>query len=194
MNSLHPHPEIPGNDVVDLRACRDTFRPRFVERVFAPEEQEQLRLAVDATVLGWLFWAAKEAAYKVLSRLDRGLPFRWKLFVARIAEPEIPLPAWLKGQLIHPAGSLNLEMELTAEYVHVRAGQKEVPPGRVALLPPGKDESVAVREMALEIFAGRYGMSGRIEKRDGLPVIYSGDLCVPVSLSHHGRFIAVAFF
>jgi len=195
VNSLvQPFDQVPGNDVVDLSACRDTFRERFVERVFATEEQAQLAEAPDREKLAWLFWASKEAAFKVLSRLDRNLPFRWKSFVTRIEAPHRPLPSLLTGHLKHPAGVVSLEMELEADYVHVRAGLNAVPAGAVNFCPANQDESTAVRTLALAAFASRYGRTGQMDQKDGLPVIVSSGLCIPVSLSHHGRFLAVAFF
>ncbi|MEX2465827.1 MAG: 4'-phosphopantetheinyl transferase superfamily protein [Gemmatimonadota bacterium] len=80
-----------GNDVVDLTAARATAmaaHPRFVERVFTETERERIRSSRDADLEVWFGWAAKEAAYKVASKL-RGEP---PVFVHRAFEV-----AWSTG-------------------------------------------------------------------------------------------------
>ncbi len=67
-----PELRVVGNDVVDLTAPRVRGRAtdrRFVARVLAPEEAEGVRAAADPDLELWHAWAAKEAAYKVVSKL-----------------------------------------------------------------------------------------------------------------------------
>lgn len=61
-----------GVDVVDLGDGRTLAKhedARFLERVLAPEERSRLRAATDPRGELWGMWAAKEAAYKVASKL-----------------------------------------------------------------------------------------------------------------------------
>jgi len=61
-----------GNDVVDLERSRTAGRAkdaRFVTRVLDVEEQEAVRAASEPDVELWCHWAAKEAGYKVISKL-----------------------------------------------------------------------------------------------------------------------------
>lgn len=61
-----------GNDVVDLERPRTVGRAddeRFVTRVLAAEEQEAVRAAPAGDLELWCHWAAKEAGYKVISKL-----------------------------------------------------------------------------------------------------------------------------
>lgn len=56
-----------GNDIVDLRQARqesDWRRPRYLEKIFTPEEQQQVAEAEDTDLMVWLLWSCKEAAYK----------------------------------------------------------------------------------------------------------------------------------
>ena len=65
-----------GNDVVDLEDPRTAGRhedPRFLGRVLAMAERAELEASDDPFRELWAFWAAKEAAYKVASKL-RGSP------------------------------------------------------------------------------------------------------------------------
>ena len=56
-----------GNDIVDLDERRGDLHPRFVQRVFATAEHASV---AKSPARMWLHWAAKEAAFKALSRLD----------------------------------------------------------------------------------------------------------------------------
>jgi phosphopantetheinyl transferase (holo-ACP synthase) len=61
-----------GNDVVDLEQPRTHGRAgdeRFVQRVLAPAEAIEVRGAPDPDLELWCRWAAKEAGFKVISKL-----------------------------------------------------------------------------------------------------------------------------
>lgn len=61
-----------GVDVVDLadpRAAGRSGDQRFLDRVFSPHERERIRASPDPDLEVWILWAAKEAAYKVVSKL-----------------------------------------------------------------------------------------------------------------------------
>ena len=62
-----------GNDIVDLKEpdnCGKSGDDRFLGRVFTPEERDRIVAAACPDQLLWAFWAAKEAAYKAVSRDD----------------------------------------------------------------------------------------------------------------------------
>lgn len=76
MRELPGHPAVPlllvGNDVVDLdhRNCRGKSDDlRFLDRVLAPAERTLVAAAPDPDHALWLHWAAKEAAFKVVTKL-----------------------------------------------------------------------------------------------------------------------------
>jgi len=61
-----------GNDIVDLDEPRTAGRAnddRFLGRVFDPDEQAAIRAAADSHLELWARWAAKEAGFKVVSKL-----------------------------------------------------------------------------------------------------------------------------
>ena len=63
-----------GNDLVDLEHPRLAERPRtdrFIHRVFTHGERARIHAADDVVRELWTAWAAKEAAYKVVSK-ERG--------------------------------------------------------------------------------------------------------------------------
>ena len=66
-----------GVDVVDLTDPRTRDRSgdsRFLDRVFAPGERARIRAAADPSREVWVLWAAKEAAFKVVSKLQGEIP------------------------------------------------------------------------------------------------------------------------
>lgn len=73
-----------GNDVVDLTAPRAADRhldERFVARVFTEAERARILEEDDPSLRLWLGWAAKEAAYKVVSKaLGEPPPFAHRRF------------------------------------------------------------------------------------------------------------------
>jgi len=61
-----------GNDIVDLNSAgsHGKFRDaRFLKRVFTPAERQAIQAAENPDLVLWSFWAAKESAYKILSKL-----------------------------------------------------------------------------------------------------------------------------
>jgi len=76
-----------GNDVVDLLDPRTEGRSsddRFVARVFDAEEQAVIRGATDPDLELWAHWAAKEAGFKVISKLiGAPPPFAHRTFEVR---------------------------------------------------------------------------------------------------------------
>ncbi len=66
-----------GNDIVDLtdpRCPGKSRSARFVARIFAAEEAAAIRGSDDPDETLWLLWAAKEAAFKVVSKFEAGPP------------------------------------------------------------------------------------------------------------------------
>jgi phosphopantetheinyl transferase (holo-ACP synthase) len=73
-----------GNDVVDFGdpAClRAYLRPRFVERVCSLDERAALTKSSRPEWFICALFAAKEAAYKAVVKLDRGIAFAHARFV-----------------------------------------------------------------------------------------------------------------
>jgi phosphopantetheine--protein transferase-like protein len=53
---------------------------RFVDRVFTPAERVRILEAAAPTIALWKTWTAKEAAFKVASKLRSRLVFRHQAF------------------------------------------------------------------------------------------------------------------
>ncbi|MBA4422980.1 MAG: hypothetical protein C0390_07735 [Syntrophus sp. (in: bacteria)] len=142
-----------GNDIVDLKEtdnCGKSGDDRFLGRVFTPEERDRIVEAAYPDKLLWAFWAAKEAAYKAVSRDDpsiRSTPRSYHVALddqnirhtissvedsaGRIAMDSqeagkaIDAPAGsescLAGRVITPGGAAALKIIVTDDYVHALA-------------------------------------------------------------------------
>lgn len=181
-----------GNDVVDLREAARPRHPGFDARVFGAEERRRIQAAPG---LRWAFWAAKEAAYKRARRADPGVVFSPVRF-------EVTIGADGRGRVRHAGKAWAVRVERSAERIHAVAadtadGTERARAG-VASLRDGADPSAAVRRLALRELAPALGVAPdalRIERRERVPWLYveDGRPAMPLSLSHHGRFIAWAW-
>ena len=142
-----------GNDIVDLKEpdnCGKSGDDRFLCRVFTPEERDRIVGAACPDMLLWAFWAAKEAAYKAVSRDDPSIcstPRRYYVVMddqvvdntfsdvedvtGRIAldgqdtgkaiDAAAGSEGRLAGRVITPKGVALLWIMMTDEYVHALA-------------------------------------------------------------------------
>jgi phosphopantetheinyl transferase (holo-ACP synthase) len=72
-----------GNDIVDLNTFDAINYPknlRFVKRVMCEEEQELLFRPGNPDTVFWLHWAAKEAVYKIVKKIEPHSIFSHQLF------------------------------------------------------------------------------------------------------------------
>lgn len=104
-----------GNDIIDLKEVyplQKTKDARFLHRVFTDEEINQIINAENPEWLLWLFWAAKETAYKLVSNIELQLPvFSHKSFCADFSN---------KNLLIrYREHCFVLNYETTEEYIYV---------------------------------------------------------------------------
>ncbi len=139
-----------GNDVVDLKHPENRGKSRddrFLGRVFTKQERDRIAGAERPETLLWVFWAAKEAAFKVVSRDDptvRSTTRRYDILLdvgyecktvngaeksagpvapigqdpCRAADPSGMSEMCLAGRAITPRGELALRIIVTNDYVH----------------------------------------------------------------------------
>jgi phosphopantetheinyl transferase (holo-ACP synthase) len=198
-----------GNDIVDLTAPGNLGKGRdgrLCNRVLTLEE----RVLIDRTgrpdTLLWALWAAKEAAYKAISRDDPAvcsIPRQYRVFLG--ARQAVGTAASLAGKVITPRGELALRVELTADWVHALAAGSETALDRICRcvegLEGGIDPSAFVRvgllrEIArfLDCATGDLSVVKDTVGPGAPGLLLRGRLlAVEVSLSHDGRFAAFAF-
>ncbi|MBW2240476.1 MAG: 4-phosphopantetheinyl transferase family protein [Deltaproteobacteria bacterium] len=187
-----------GNDVVDLgdpEVQASGRHPRWDARVFSSLELETLHASGAPDRLRWIFWTAKEAAYKVARKLDRRIVFSPPRF-------EVRLDATLRGHVHHPEGTFPVRVDEAKDRLHAIASDEE--PGDSDLLEQvvAWDGDVALAGKALRArvrreLATRLELQAEdleIDRIGRIPVVLAAGRPVDVdlSLSHHGGFVAFA--
>ncbi|MBU2228722.1 MAG: 4'-phosphopantetheinyl transferase superfamily protein [Proteobacteria bacterium] len=124
-----------GNDIVDLEESGNRGKSgdgRFLGRIFTPEERELIAGADCPDALLWSLWAAKEAAYKAVSRDNPdvcSIPRRYRailgtapLFFSEENRGDIPI---FSGCVFTPQGELALRVAVAEGYVHALTAGSE---------------------------------------------------------------------
>jgi hypothetical protein len=207
-----------GNDIVDLAAPGNPGKSgdgRFCSRVFTVEERARIAGAAQPDALLWALWAAKEAAYKAVSRRDPAvcsIPRQYHveingdsaLFISQSIINRALSP-FIAGKVITPRGELALRIERTADWVHTLVAESEEVLDRIFLFvesPGGVDDPSAfvrkglLREIAclLDCAVGDLSVIKNPAGSDAPGVLFRGyPLTKEISLSHDGRFGAFAF-
>ncbi|WKZ56996.1 MAG: 4'-phosphopantetheinyl transferase superfamily protein [Bdellovibrionota bacterium] len=176
-----------GNDIVDLKAIEPPLHPGYKERVCT--RREGVVVGKDPAML-WLHWAAKEAAYKALKRIDprvqfipRDLEFDALLNVVRWRDIEFPCRVERDAECI--------VVTCAPFHCHLCSWWQECHPESEA------QASELVRRLLRDKLITLYGIPSaeiEIESVAGVPWIRLGRSRsrIPVSFSHHGRFVACA--
>lgn len=209
-----------GNDIVDLKAPENKGKSRdrrFLARVFTPEEQAVIKEAIDPDAILWAIWAAKEGAYKALSKGDDLLPSIPRRYIvifsgenqhlndrrANADEEEIILT----GEVHTPAGPVSFRTLWAAGYIHclviADAGNDTKIFEHVWDFKGDTDPSNELRQAARTSLASLLGVRPtdleirrlRTALGDGPPqVLLKGcPTDVDISLSHDGVYGAAAF-
>lgn len=163
-----------GNDVVDLadpRCVGKSQEGRFVGRILADEEARLVAGSSRPDVLLWLLWGAKEAAYKVASKLRRRPPpFNHARFRVRFAGRAGP--GLLEGPGPGPRGRVaweELELPFRAsvqpERIHVLSWSPQGEPDPREM-PPGISSGVQALPEEGPAEDWRAGLADRFTERE----------------------------
>lgn len=117
-----------GIDIVDLREPRVAERGpsrRFVERVFTSRERRWLAARDASPAAVWVLWAAKEAAYKVVSALEGEAPvFEHRAFEVAEASAD---PGAAPASVIYRGRRYPVRLEVDATTVVALSWEPEGP-------------------------------------------------------------------
>jgi hypothetical protein len=212
-----------GNDIVDLGnpdALGKSQDDRFLRRVFLPEEQSQISLDSDSDCILWVLWAAKETAYKIISKINPAIPsgpLKYRVHLEETVSLSPRTPGFRNGHfscLVEtPVGSVKICALTGADYVHAYGSWgDQATAGAMHLKVFRLDQPCFHRQPESDVvrkvlcgYLGRFWHipSGQIViQRDqnargaGPPVVYIQGERAPMdtSLSHHGRYGAFALF
>jgi len=202
-----------GNDIVDLglpEVRGKVSDSRFLNRVFAPSEQEWIRQHSNPFLALWLLWAAKESAFKVVKKSDPRAIFAHRRFVVHGAWVEfeslrIPVSFIFNTDYVHcVAGGEGLtETRVLIEELTPAVGPDDLSPAEMTSVH--SEASAQVRVLAKKLLLTSCGLRDIQIIRPSLPSPEDGQFGPPLamrdgvavpgldlSLSHDGRFVAVA--
>jgi phosphopantetheinyl transferase (holo-ACP synthase) len=191
-----------GNDVVDLAATGPLRHERFDARVFDAAERDALAASGEPERLRWMFWAAKESAFKALRRLDRSVSFSPARFsVTRDLAMRAP-GMWMR--VAYADQGLRVRIEAGTSFLHAiawcDAGAVATTLSAVAradAIAPGASLREAVRKLAREGVAKALRLAAHeleVTREGRIPRLAWRGATLPValSLSHDGSFVAFA--
>jgi phosphopantetheinyl transferase (holo-ACP synthase) len=188
-----------GDDVIDLHDPETAWgaqHPRFDSRVFGVEERAAVAAAPDvesARRIRWSLFAAKEAALKLVRRLDPSTPFVPRRFAVTLG------PAG-RARVRHGERAIDVAIDERSGALHATATLAGDGPAAVladvALHDGGaRGEGEAARALACERIARRLAVDparlgiARLGRAPTL-LLDGRPLEAALSLSHHGRFVA----
>lgn len=120
-----------GNDIVDLNEAGITgkfYSARFVERVFSREEKSAISLSENPDLTLWMFWAAKETAYKIISKITGPPVFSYKKFKTTFRKKILKSKS--KFEVVYDARQFQIELATNINYIHAvgaHANTSELP-------------------------------------------------------------------
>jgi phosphopantetheinyl transferase (holo-ACP synthase) len=199
-----------GNDVVDLCAPQAQGKTlRHMRKILTNDEMQIVLESRHPHSLFWIYWAAKEAAYKAMRKSNSDMVFSPKRYSVLI-DFDIN-----HGSVITPKGSVPVRIEVNKDWVHciamtddagcfemVKSGIEHIDQGSFQNERTLADvESRAVRWAVRKILA-----ESLCVKTDEIDIVRTADhhgklqppivtinglsSDVDISLSHDGRFVA----
>lgn len=115
-----------GNDIVSLKQAgmrNKSHHTRFIDRVFTPSEQSTILTSSHPDTTLWTMWAAKEAAYKVISKIQSPPIFSHKKF--KIINLEDTNSAYAAVCVEYCENKLSGYVEIKEDFVHVLLGSED---------------------------------------------------------------------
>jgi len=76
-----------GIDIIDLEEAKNKSnwqRPRFLEKLFTPQEQLYIQDSEDPSIMVWRLWSMKEAAYKLYTQIHPERFYKPKQFQCHV--------------------------------------------------------------------------------------------------------------
>lgn len=186
-----------GNDIVDLKHINtDWKRPRFLDKVFTPNEQAIISNSDDQHQMVWLFWSMKEAAYKCHVQRNGKRFFNPKRLECEFISED-------KGIVRIDDNSYFTDSTITEDYIYSIAEVSKHFCVNSALFENEytsyKVQSDSLKLEFIESISINLGMQTKslnIKKTEiGVPELFSEDekLSIHLSLTHCGRYSAFVY-
>ena len=193
---------------------------RFMRKILTTDEQQAVLNSDHPDGFLWAFWAAKETAYKAISKAHPDVTSAPRRYPVILDSKKVTNP--LTGEVITPHGIVPIKITFHEDYVHclgmagrfqdlrnrdlddIVFGSEEINPGEEPdSYSLSERESIMVRTVAKERIASClvrnpdeiHIMRNKSSEKQGPPMVYFKGRKdnIDISLSHDGRFVAYAF-
>ena len=181
-----------GTDIINLKSQPNKnifISKRYLNKSYSAEEQNRIVGSENLMKELWKIWSCKEAAYKVLAKLQKGLIFKPKDLKVNYTKNE-------QAEVRYGKVQISLYSIVNDSYVLTTATNKNVDNKKISTFIRYKNEdteSKDVRKLLLE----NIGLVNAKIKMDrfGIPRLYLGDrkLNYDISLSHDYGLLAASF-
>ncbi|WP_296311429.1 4'-phosphopantetheinyl transferase family protein [Winogradskyella sp. UBA3174] len=180
-----------GNDIVDISEAKQSSnweRPRFLDKLFTPREQQLIKNSDNLFLMVWRLWSMKESAYKLYTQLNPSRFYNPKQFECEINDSE--------GEVIYKDFRCYLKTKTTSQYImsEARLDVKDMISESIKLDDSSpKNQSEAVKNKLFSRIAEHYIILKKdlklIKSEFGIPEVYynSKKLNISISISHHGN-------
>ena len=164
-----------GNDIVDLQLAAEQSnwkRKRFLDKVFTESEQQLIIQTVDSNNMVWRLWSMKESAYKAYVRDHRHTFFN-----------PLKLKCSIKNKTFGAVKVIGVSYQTRTisnqNFIYSVVSHQDL---------SSIDWIITNSSNASQILS-RFKIKKNME---GLPFLYndSNQKSVPISISHHGKYIA----
>jgi phosphopantetheinyl transferase (holo-ACP synthase) len=201
-----------GNDIVALKAVdqQRTLLPAFYSKFITTAELTlHERSALPFSTFVWLVWSVKESVYKYLKRGDEGLVFSpSQIIVEQLTASEqmrddklrcdLAVDASYVGVAVSGESTLYFKTIINEDFVATTITSGAVYWGIQQINDTDyQNQSKAVRMFALDTLRDIFPSDQlSIKKHEaGYPVIFNGSqpLEIPLSFSHHDRYVSYSF-
>lgn len=194
-----------GNDVVDLHDCEPPAYQHvaFLNRVCSRAEVQWVRSSGEPSMALAALWAAKEAAYKLISKKIAGCHFVPRQFETHF-QSWAPHLSDTKSVVRNAGIHCDVHITATQRWIHAVALETATCEVRWAVRErkncfmqgrPAGGESEAARSLAKNLL-GECGIGDAVLEFTGrVPKVrqkLGSSASIGISLSHHGAFVAAA--
>ena len=183
-----------GNDIVDIKEAYRTSnwqRPRLLDKLFTPKEQQLISYSEDSFLMVWQLWSMKEAAYKLYTQLYPSRFYSPKDFKCNINTTS--------KSVNYKTFSCYVETKITSDYILSEAHltpSKMISEVLMFNSKNVKDQSTILKTQLLKKLSRGHSVDhvilGIVKDEYGVPKVRSDLNTYAISLSHHGKYGAYA--
>lgn len=178
-----------GNDIIALQVAAQESRINrkgFLEKLFLPEEIQLIYHSADPATTTWLLWSCKEAVYKIIHRYTRERRYAPQRFHCYLQQQESGAAA---GTVVYQQQTCYFQSTITTDYIHTYAA---ITPALLEEIEVFADTTQHCPSTPQRIQPLLSNNELFYKDEAGIPYILHRDTGkqLPVSVSHHGNYLA----